>query len=145
MSLYWHESMWINVSQMLLCVDILVVIWKLCCVFLALTLTTTLESMKKEFSKSIGPHAVYFYTPAQRSCWGVYWFHSLRRSVRLSIRPSRIPCPLWSTYSFGCIHFISIHLIKQLQKVCCMQSFLRNSKIWIFVALTLSCFDLGSD
>ena len=24
----------------------------------------------------------------QRSCWGVYWFHSVRLSVRLSVRPS---------------------------------------------------------
>ena len=26
--------------------------------------------------------------PKQRSCWGVYWFHSVRLSVRLSVRPS---------------------------------------------------------
>ena len=55
---------------------------------------------------------------AQRSCWGVYWFHSVSLSVRLSVRPSRIPCPLCSTCSFGWIYFIFIHLIKQLQKVC---------------------------
>ena len=55
----------------------------------------------------------------QRSCcWGVYWFHSVRPSVCPSVRLSRIPCPLCSTYSFGWIHFIFIHLIKQLQKVC---------------------------
>ena len=41
---------------------------------------------------------------------GVYWFHS----VRLSVRPSCIPCPLCSAYSSGWIHFIFIHLIKQL-------------------------------
>ena len=29
------------------------------------------------------PTMVY-YTPTQRSCWGVYWFHSVRPSVRLS-------------------------------------------------------------
>ena len=29
--------------------------------------------------------------PAQKSCWGVYWFHSVRRSVRpFVLRPSRI-------------------------------------------------------
>ena len=56
--------------------------------------------------------------PTQRSCWGVYWFHSVRPSVRLSVRPSRIPRPLCSAYSSGWIHFIFIHLIKQLQKVC---------------------------
>ena len=43
---------------------------------------------------------------------------SLRLSVRLSVRPSRIPFPLCSAYSFGWIHFIFIHLIKPLQKVC---------------------------
>ena len=67
--------------------------------------------------------------PAQRSCWGVYWFHSIRPSVP---RPSRIPCPLCSFYSSGWIHFIFIHLIKQLQKVCRVQSFLQNLKIWSF-------------
>ena len=68
-----------------------------------------------------------------------------------SVRPSRIPCPLCSAYSFGWIHFIFIHLIKQLQKVCRVWSFWQDLKIWIFgnflkfVTLTLSCFDWGSD
>ena len=44
--------------------------------------------------------------PAQRSCWGVYWFHSVRPSVRLSVRPSRMPCPLCIIYSYGWILFI---------------------------------------
>ena len=35
--------------------------------------------------------------PEQRSCWGVYWFHS----VRLSVRLSRLPCPLCNIYSSG--------------------------------------------
>ena len=39
-------------------------------------------------------------------------------SLRPSVRPSRIPCSLCSTYSSGWIHFILIHLIKRLQKVC---------------------------
>ena len=51
--------------------------------------------------------------PAQLSCWGLYWFHSVR-----PVRLSRIPCPLCSAYSFGWIHFIFTHLINQLQKVC---------------------------
>ena len=50
------------------------------------------------------------YTPAQWSCWGVLLL-SLCLFVHSSIRPSRIPYPL---------HFIFLHLIKQLQKVCCM-------------------------
>ena len=82
---------------------------------------------------------------------------SVRLSVRRSVcpaslpRPSRIPCPLCNFYSSGCIHFIFIHLIKQLQKVCRVQSFLQNFKIWSFgnffkfVTLTLCCLDLGSD
>ena len=61
----------------------------------------------------------------QQSCWGVYWFHSVcpsvcpsvRLSVSQSVHPSRIPCPLCSAYSSRGIHFIFIHLIKQLQKV----------------------------
>ena len=43
---------------------------------------------------------------------------SIRPSVRPSVRPSRIPCSLHSAYSSGWIHFIFIHLIKQLQEVC---------------------------
>ena len=39
-------------------------------------------------------------------------------SLRPSVRPSGIPCPLCSTYSSGWIHFIFTHLSKQLQKVC---------------------------
>ena len=62
------------------------------------------------------------YTPEQRSCWGVYWFHSVRpsvcRSVRLSVRPSRLPCPLYNIYSSGWI--ISILVTNDLyhERVC---------------------------
>ena len=52
------------------------------------------------------------YPPHNEVVGGVYWFHS--------VRPSLIPCPLCSTYSFGWIHLIFIHLIKQLQKMCRM-------------------------
>ena len=73
----------------------------------------------------------HYYTPAQWSCWGVYWFHSVRRSVH----PSRIPCPLCSACSSGWIHFIFIYLIKQLQKVCmCKVSgkIFKNLNFWQF-------------
>ena len=63
---------------------------------------------------------------------GGYWFHSVRPSVHPSVRPSRIPCPLCSAFSSGWIHFICIHLIKQLQKVCRVQSFWQNCKNLIF-------------
>ena len=53
--------------------------------------------------------------PAQQSCRGVYWFHSVQSSVHPSVRPSvrlsRILCPLCSAYSSGWIHFIFTHLI----------------------------------
>ena len=39
-----------------------------------------------------------FYTPPN-NCWGVYWFHS----VRPSVRPSRLSCPLCNIYSSGWI------------------------------------------
>ena len=63
---------------------------------------------------------------------------SLRPSVCPSVRPasvprlSRISCPLCSFYSSGWFHFIFIHLIKQLQKVCRVQSFMQNLKFWQF-------------
>ena len=73
---------------------------------------------------------------AQQSCWGgilVSLRPSVCRSVRPSVpRPSRIPCPLCSFYSSGWTHFIFMHLIKQLEKVCRVQSFLQNFKIWNF-------------
>ena len=60
-------------------------------------------------------------TPSKQ--WGVC-DNGFTLSVHPSKRPSRIPCPLCSSCSSGWIHFIFIHLIKQLHKVCCMQSFL---------------------
>ena len=92
--------------------------------------------------------------PAQRSNG---FTPSVSQSVRPSVRPasvqrpSRIPCPLCSFYSSGWILFIFIHLIKQLQNVCPVQSFLQNCKIWSFgnflkiLTLTLCCFNLGFD
>ena len=53
-----------------------------------------------------------FIPPHNEVVGGVYWFHSVHPSVRLS----HILCLLCSTYNFGWIHFIFIH-IKQLQKV----------------------------
>ena len=71
------------------------------------------------------------YTPGTRKLLGGILV-SLRPSVRPSVRPACIPWPLCSPYSFGWIHFISIHLIKQLKKVCHEYSFLQNCKISIF-------------
>ena len=67
--------------------------------------------------------------PLQRSWSRVYWFHqwpcpSVHPSVRPSVRPSDSlwteSCPLCIIYNTHWIHFIFTHLIKQLQKVCCM-------------------------
>ena len=104
--------------------------------------------------------SIFVIPPAQRSCWGGILV-SLRPSVCPSVHPkvrpasvphpSRIPCPLCSFYSSGWIHFIFMHLIKQLQRVCRVQSCLQNFKIWNFgnflklVTLTSFCFDLESD
>ena len=58
---------------------------------------------------------------------GVYWFHVVRPSVRLSVRPSvRLwteSCPLCIFHNTCRIHFIFTHLINQLQKVCRVLSF----------------------
>ena len=76
-----------------------------------------------------------------------FWRHSIA-SVHLSIHPSLIPCPLCSAYSSGWIHFIFIHLIKQLQKVCHVYSSFQNlnfRQFFKFIILTLSSLDMGSD
>ena len=70
---------------------------------------------------------------------GGYWFHSVRLSVRLSVRPYHIPCPLCSTYSSSWIHFIFIHLIKQLQRVCRVLIFLQNLKFWFLAIFFKYC------
>ena len=66
-----------------------------------------------------------WYTPPYR-----IWFWVSRRIFiyshhntfvlfsKTSVYPSRIPCTLCSAYSSGWVHFVFIHLIKQLQ-VCC--------------------------
>ena len=62
---------------------------------------------------------------------------SVRLSVRPSVRPSRIPCPLCSSYSSGWIYFIFIHLIKQLQKVCLVESFFQHLNFWQFFKICI--------
>ena len=72
-------------------------------------------------------------------------------SVRPSVCPSvdRIVSALYF-HNTRRVHFISTHLIKQLQKVFRMSILFLNSKIqsfgkfFKFIALTLSCFDLRS-
>ena len=66
-------------------------------------------------------HLIQFYVvmllyPPHNKVVGVYICFT--PSVCPSVHPSCIPCPLCSAYNSGWIHFIFIHLIKQLQKVC---------------------------
>ena len=48
---------------------------------------------------------------------GVYWFHS----VRPSVRPSRLPCPLCNIYSSGWILSILATNDHYHERVCCTQ------------------------
>ena len=72
-------------------------------------------------------------------------------SLRPSVRPSRIPCPLCNTYSSGWIfsysHILSSNFRRcDLGKVSCKISIFEFLTFFFkFVTLTLSCFDLGSD
>ena len=59
--------------------------------------------------------------PEQRSCWGVYWFHSIRLSVRPSVRLSRLPYPLCNIYSSGWILSILATNDDYYERVCCTQ------------------------
>ena len=56
--------------------------------------------------------------PEQRSCWGVYWFQSVRPSVRPSARLSRLPCPPCNIYSSGWILSILATNDHYHEKVC---------------------------
>ena len=66
-------------------------------------------------------------------------------SVCLFIRLWTECCPLCIFHNTIRIHFIFRHLINQLQRVCHLLSFVKNSKIWIFrnffkfAPLTLPC------
>ena len=44
----------------------------------------------------------------QRSCWGVYWFHSVRPSVRLSVRPASCVRSVAPTVLVGSISYLYI-------------------------------------
>ena len=68
-------------------------------------------------------------------------------SVRPSVRPSRISRPLCSAYSSSWIHFIFIHLIKQLQsegvsRVTFLAKF-QNVNFWQFCTFDFDFFWLG--
>ena len=81
--------------------------------------------------------------PAQQSCWGVYWFHSVHPSVRPASRVrSLVPTVLVGTISY--LYILSSNFRRCVAcKVAC-----KIFKIWIFgnffklVTLTLSSLTL---
>ena len=74
--------------------------------------------------------------------WEVYWFYS----VRLSVRPSRILCPLCSAYS-SYLYILSNNFIRCVVcKVWCkMAKFEFLANFLKKITLTLSCFDFRSN
>ena len=77
--------------------------------------------------------------PANEVQGGNNWFHFVCLSfglsaVCLSVSLS-VGCPLCIFHNTSQIHFLFIDLIKHLQKVCHMLSFLTNSKIWFVPVL----------
>ena len=59
-----------------------------------------------------------------------YIKYAIQMFVCLSVRMWTESCLLCNFYDTSHIHFIFTHLIKQLQKVCHMLSFLHNSLTW---------------
>ena len=53
--------------------------------------TKTIPNMHIYISYGCVIIIVFNIPSAQQSCWGLYWFHSVRMSARLSIRPSIRP------------------------------------------------------
>ena len=72
-------------------------------------------------------YQILFYTPT-----------SMKLEGGILVSPCPSVCLLWMEWCLFCvnntcwIHFIFIHLIKQLQKMCHMYRFLQNSKMLIF-------------
>ena len=83
------------------------------------------------------------YPPLQRSWKGVYWFHLVRPSARLSVCPSvdRIVSALYlQQYSSD-----PFHIWTSYQATSDGVSRVKVWQLFKFVTLTLSAFDLGSN
>ena len=85
--------------------------------------------------------------PTQQSCGGVYWFHSVRPSIRLAVRPAfrvRSVAPRVLVGSISYLYILSSNIIRCVAcKVLCKILIFGN--FFKFVTLTLSSFDLGFD
>ena len=66
---------------------------------------------------------------AQCSCWGVYWFHSVRLSVCPSVRPTSRVRSVAPSVLVGSISYLYV-LSSSFR--CRVWSCLQNCKIWIF-------------
>ena len=62
-----------------------------------LTLICPASKLSEVWLTIIFPRQNVIIPPEQRSCWGVYWFHSVRPSVRLSVRSHETPL-LWLVF-----------------------------------------------
>ena len=90
------------------------------------------------------------YTPRTRKLWGVYWFHSVRLSVHLSVRLAfrdRSVAPTVLVGSISYLYILSSNLRRCVMcTVSCKIAKFQFLAIFLkFVTLTLSSFDLGSD
>ena len=78
---------------------------------------------------SLHRHRTCYHTPAQRSCWGVYWFHSVRPSVCPSVRPaSRVRSVAPTVLVWFHIYTSYQSTSERVSRV----TFLANFRIWIF-------------
>ena len=70
----------------------------------------------------------HFYTPAQWSCWGVYWFHSVSPSVRPSVCPASHVRSVAPTVLVGSILYLYT-LSSNCRRCVTYKVFLQNLKI----------------
>ena len=107
---------------------------------------TIRQWLKWNFSLTYPEKFLFIIPPAQRSCWGVYWFHSVCPSIRpASCVRSVAPTVLVGSISY--LYILSSNFRRCVAcKVCCkIWKNLNFGNFFKFVTFTLSCFDLGSD
>ena len=85
--------------------------------------TPAIPAPTVSWSVQVTNNFVCCYTLPQRSCWGVYWFHS----VRLSIRPASCVRSVAPTILVGSISYLYILSSNFIRCIVCKVS----CKIWI--------------